>query len=112
MFDWFKDVHMTYPFILAAGVPQPRISVSRIVEAVIIAIIAAVGASYLTVQKLDLKQDQAQKQFEDQVKRRNEEVASIKAEFKENVIKQQAQYEILRGELQRIALATERLKPR
>lgn len=115
--DWIRDIsQMAMPFILAAGAAPPKLSISRVIEAVIIAClggtIGAVGGAYLTVQKLDIKQDVAQKQFDEQVKRRNDEVMAIKAELKETNIRQQAQYEIIRNELQRIALATERLKPR
>lgn len=98
------------PFLLAAGASQPKISIQRILEALVISVLAAVGASYLTVQKLDIKQELIQKQFDEQVKRRNDEVTSVKADIKATNTKQDLQYELIRTELQKIALVIERGK--
>jgi len=110
MVEHLKEIVLSMPFMLAAGVQQPKFSVQRITEALVIAIITAVATSYMTVQKIDIKQDQAQKQFEDQVKRRNEEIATIKAEMRESNLIRSTQYELLRTELQKIAIAMERKK--
>lgn len=102
--------NMKLPFILAAGVAQPRMSLQRILEAVVISVLAAVGASYLTVQKLEIKQEVIQKQFDEQVTRRNVEVNGIKNDLRSVEQKRDLQYEVLRAELQKIALVVERGK--
>ena len=102
--------NIAIPFMLAAGTSQPRVSVQRIVEAVVIAVIAAVGASYMTVQKLELKQEAIQDQFNKQVERRNAEVNGIKNDLRSVEQKRDLQYEVLRSELQKIALVVERQK--
>ena len=110
MLENMKEIALSLPFMLAAGSQQPKFSVQRITEALVIAIITALATSYMTVQKIELKQEQAQKQFEDQVKRRNEEIATIKAEMRDSNMIRSAQYELLRTELQKITLAMERKK--
>jgi len=102
--------NLAIPFMLAAGANQPRMSVQRLVEALVIAVLSAVGASYMTVQKLELKQEVIQKQFDDQVQRRNLEVNGIKNDLKSVEEKRDLQYEVLRSELQKIALVVERQK--
>lgn len=110
MVEHLKEIALSFPFMLASGAQQPKFSIQRITEALVIALITAVATSYMTVQKIDIKQETAQKQFEDQVKRRNEEIATIKAEMRESNIIRSAQYELLRTELQKIAIAMERKK--
>lgn len=102
--------NIAIPFMLAAGASQPKVSVQRIAEALIIAILAAVGASYMTVQKLELKQEAIQDQFNKQVERRNIEVNGIKNDLRSMEQKRDLQYEVLRSELQKIALVVERHK--
>ena len=112
MNDFIRGIEMNFPFLLAAGSAQPKVSLQRAGEALIIAMCTALATSYITVQKLELKQTQLQLQFEEQVKRRDVEVTTIKTDAALAVAKRDAQYEILRNELQKIALNLERMKPR
>jgi hypothetical protein len=102
--------NIAIPFMLAAGTVQPKFSLQRVLEALLIAVISAVGASYMTVQKLEIKQEAIQDQFNKQVERRNLEVNGIKSDLRSSEQKRDLQYEVLRSELQKIALVVERQK--
>lgn len=41
------------PFMLTMGQPQPKLNLPRLIEAIIIAVLTGVAASYVTVARLD-----------------------------------------------------------
>lgn len=108
-FSWLTE-HM--PFAVAAGVTGPKISGMKIFEASIIAFTTAIATSMVTVAKIETKAELRdayyQQQFDKQVSRRDGEMAAVKTSAREDQIRQQAQYELIRTELQRLALAMER----
>lgn len=108
--DSVKDALKMVPFMLSAGATQPKFSIQRVLEALIIAAITAMATSYLTVQRLEGRQSELQRQFDDEVKRRDLEVSSVKSEVKENRVARDQQYENIRTEIQRLALSMERRK--
>jgi len=97
----------TIPF-LAMSTNPPKLSGTRILEALIIAAVTAFATSYITVAKLETKTEvqyeAAQRQFERQVQRRDMEMSQIRGDMKEQYMKQQIQYEALRADMQRISL--------
>lgn len=108
MIDW-NSIQDHFPFLAAsAASPGPKLSGTRIIEAVIISGMAALGASYMTVTKLEAKAEFAQRQFDAQVERRNKEIDQIRAQITADALRAQVQYEAVRIELQRLALSIER----
>lgn len=111
----FSHLADNIPFMASAvaGV-KPKMSGTRITEALIIAAVTAVATSYVTVAKIetkvDLRDGYYQEQFKSQVARRDAELSAMKAAAAVDTARQQAQYETLRGEIQRLAISIERRK--
>jgi len=110
MSHWYHLLMDNMPFI-AATVSPPRLSVTRLVEALIIAAGTAFVTSYVTVARLEertsLRAEYEEKKFNDQVRRRDAELTQLKAALKEDNTRQQSQYEVLRAELQKITIAVQ-----
>lgn len=111
----FSHIADNIPFMVGAvaGV-KPKMSGTRITEALIIAAVTAVATSYVTIAKIetrvDLQATYQQEQFKAQVSRRDAEVSAIKATMTADSVRLQAQYETLRAEIQRLAISIERRK--
>lgn len=112
----FHNLGDHIPFMVGAvaGGVKPKLSGTRITEAIIIAAITALATSYVTVAKIETKVDirdgYYQEQFKSQVARRDAELSAMKAAAAVDSARRQAQYETLRSELQRLAIAIERAK--
>ena len=111
MIDW-QNVIDSIPF-MALNTTPPKLSGTRITEAIIIAALTALATSYITVSKLEtkteLRSEYYEKQFDEQRNRRDKELQMLRTEMKEKDIKSQVQYETLRQDVQRIAVAMERV---
>ena len=110
MVELFKDVGMAMPFMLATGINPPKMNLQRITEAGLIAIFTALVTSYITVQKLDLKQELTEKRLDDQIKRRDQELAMMREQMMSNSNREERQYESIRAEVVKISLMIERNK--
>ena len=80
---------MSIPF-MALQTGTPKLSGTRIAEALIIAAVTAWATSYITVAKLETKTE-------------------LRATMSEESARRQVQYEALRADTQKIALAVERI---
>ena len=103
---------MSIPF-MALQTGTPKLSGTRIAEALIIAAVTAWATSYITVAKLEtkteLRAEYTEKQFNEQRDRRDKEIDQLRATMSEESARRQVQYEALRADTQKIALAVERI---
>ena len=90
MFDHLPD---SLPFFLASTVTVPKLSVQRLSEAFIIAIVTAASSSYVTVRVLD------------------ERVISLSHRLDQVEQRTERRYEALQGDLQRIYAVLAETRP-